>query len=539
MADLNDTPQAENLQPQPQMDTAAALAAYQTRHMVESLIGPISSLVVHILLLGSLILFYHPENNQISRAIEVQTQEMEIKELDQKEQEELQKLEEIAQDLVPTVDKPELTSETNIDVANVADFSDAMASTDDNTDFSDVLDIRSNASPLKISNLYGGRSNEGRKAAVKKFGGSDATESAVLRALRWLKKTQNPDGSWAPSEKPAMCGLALLAYLAHGETPDSEEFGPTVQKAMQYLADRVNNPSAKPNGDLRDYRAGIVAYALSEAYGLTKIPFLKVPMETALGWVVEGQQKSGGFDYGYKKESRWDMSVAGWQYQAMKAGFVAGADVKGLERAIERGLSFMKNVSWNSGQQRFIYANTEKPYGSDGLQGAAILCLQLLGEGNDKRAKTALDKLCEKMKDEKLVVKWNPPDSMVGKGKIFSSRHEEAHQNLIYAWYYQTQAMFHAGQKTWNPWNKMFMPEFIRSQHIEDGGKTGYWDCPNMDPKTKQVKYDYDKWYTTTLAALSLQVYYRYLPTYKMPKTIQREEKTTMEKLDEDLGLDI
>ena len=499
------------------VDTEAALAAYQHKKTVEGLMGPLVSLVVHVVCLGSLLLFYEPDAPKVSKTIEIETKELEIKELDKKALEELQELEEIAQEMVPTVEKPTVSVDASVDVGSVADFSDAMASTDNATDFSDVLDIRANDSPLKISSLYGGRSNEGREKTRKKFGGSDATEIAVLKALRWLKKTQSPNGSWAPSEQEAMTGLALLTFLAHGETPspDNEEFGETVQRGMQWLADRINALNKPP----ADYRNGIAAYALSEAYGMTKVPFLKPPMEKALQWLVDGQQKSGGYDYGYKKDARWDLSVACWQFQAMKAGYVAGAEVKGLEDAIEKGIKFMKNVTYDKKTQKFGYSSPGS--GSDGLQGAAVLCLQLLGDASSVEAKNGVKYISDNM-DGKCKVAWVNPKKKV----------DAAHQNELYAWYYQTQAMFHAGKNTWKSWNAMFAPEFIKYQNPE-----GYWECPNADKKLYKVAYD--KWYTTCLAALSLQVYYRYLPTYKMPKGIAKTEKTTMQKLDDDLGLDL
>ena len=501
------------------LDHDAALAEYQHRKMVESMMGPIISLVVHALMMGSLILFYDAEAKAPMSSVELEMKELEVKELDPKTMEELEKLEDIAQEMVPTVEKPTISTDEMVDVSSVADFSDAMASTDDNMDFSDVLNVRANDSPLKLSSLYGGRSNEGRQKTLKKFGGSDVTESAVLRALRWLKKTQNADGSWAPGEKEAMTGLGLLTFLAHGETPMSEEFGPTVQKAMQYLAGQVDKWPAKVTDKkwptTFSYSNGIVAYALSEGYGLTKIPFLKPAMEKALAYVVDGQLRNGGYSYGYNPDGKWDMSVAGWQYQAMKAGYVAGADVPGLEKAIEKGLSFMEKVSFSKVNNRFGY--NVPGNGTDGLQGAGTLCLQLLGSGDSFAAKAGV-----KFISEKCTVVWNNP-----KRKI-----EAAHANPIYAWYYQTQVMFHAGKTSWKNWNDVCAPQMIKYQHQE-----GYWECPNQDKG--KFSCNYDKWYTTTLAALSLQVYYRYLPTYKMPKGIAKADKTTMEKLDDDLGLDL
>ncbi|MFM7866693.1 MAG: hypothetical protein ACKPHU_20985, partial [Planctomycetaceae bacterium] len=43
---------------------------------------------------------------------------------------------------------------------------------------------------------FGGRSEAGRRAAVKKFGGSADSERAVNSGLTWLQKIQKKDGSW-------------------------------------------------------------------------------------------------------------------------------------------------------------------------------------------------------------------------------------------------------------------------------------------------------------------------------------------------------
>ena len=56
-------------------------------------------------------------------------------------------------------------------------------------------------------------------------------------------------------DKAAGAGFAILTFLAHGETPASKEFGPTVQKALDYLIksvyvvkDKSGNLVKDPNG---------------------------------------------------------------------------------------------------------------------------------------------------------------------------------------------------------------------------------------------------------------------------------------------------
>lgn len=504
----NVEPQAEEVLASAPLDVEAILAEYQHRQMIEHLVGPLISLVVHIILITCAALFFVGKEQRDVSEIEVTIEEVEVKELEPKVMEELQKLEQLAEDVVPTVEKPDVPQEA----AEVAtdDFSDEMAQTDDAMDFSSVLDIKVSDTPLKISGLYGGRSDQGKKKALRRFGGSTATETAVLKALRWLKKTQNADGSWSQSQKDAMAGLGLLTFLAHGETPLSEEFGMTVQKAMQFLADRMMAvPDSSQAGLTRAYSNGIATYALSEAYGLTKIPFLKAAMEKGLGFIVRGQQSNGGFDYNYKKGARWDLSVTGWQIQAMKAGYVAGADISGLMEGIDKGVSFLKNVSYKDG--KFGYSSPGS--GSWGMQGAGTLCLQLIGEGSSKEARAGVENISD---NDKVV--WND------NGDYKSS------SNPAYNWYYETQAMFHAGQNYWRKWNKNFSDILVARQKQD-----GHWECPGKATD----KPEYDPWYTTTLCCLSLQVYYRYLPTYKMPKKVAKETKSALDAIDQDLGLDL
>jgi hypothetical protein len=71
----------------------------------------------------------------------------------------------------------------------------------------------------------------------------------------------------------------------------------------------------------------------------------------------------------------------------------------------------------------------------------------------------------------------------------------------VYGAYYVTQAKFQAGGQVWESWNRQCTDAFIRSQKAD-----GHWEGGDHETGS-QV-------YTTTLCALTLQVYCRYLPSY-------------------------
>jgi hypothetical protein len=288
-----------------------------------------------------------------------------------------------------------------------------------------------------------------------------------------------------------MAGLALLCFLAHGETPASPEFGATVEKAMKYIVGKQN---AKGAFSGNSYEHGICTYAISEGFGLTKIMALKEAMEKGIQVIIDGQQPGGGYDYGYAKKERWDLSVAGWQYQAMKAAKMAGSTNPRLDDAIALSIKFLRTTAHqpNAG---FGYAS---PSSSPSMTGAGTLCLQLLGKPDSPEVRSAL-KWMNESKSSVFDVNWARDDAApeADKGK------RERGKNPVYAWYYITQAKFQKGESDWKEWNPKFTTALVRNQIVE--GKLGHWEGGDHGAKV----------YTTALCTLMLEVYYRYLPTFK------------------------
>ncbi len=447
--------------------------------------GPSSvSLLMCLLVLASLFTLVARKTISQSRSVEVTMMEPETVKLDE------------IKDLMKQIEiepiEPPLIDNNFADVPILAPPTEAPVLSEQTVELAAPVPVLTR-SPLIIRNLYGNRmSSAARQGAMKAYRGTGKGEDAVLRALRWLKKKQDPDGSWKTAsdvDYVAMTGLALLAFLAHGETPQSQEFGATVEKAIRCLIDlQARDPSGKLSQN--SYTHGICAYALSEAYALTKIMAVKDSMEKAIDFLIRGQQDQGGFDYGYARgptHKRFDTSVAGWNIQALKAATMAGSSNTNLPAAVQKSIMFLKTQAYAQNGSGFVYSGVPgQPSASGGtwtMTGVGTLCLQLLGHARDPETKQGLVVM------EPLTCVW--PSGKAAKP-------------TVYGWYYVTQAKFQQGDSVWNIWNAQFNKQYVDSQVREDDG-CGYWPLGDHGGAV----------YTTCLATLSLEVYYRYLPTYK------------------------
>ena len=380
--------------------------------------------------------------------------EVKMEEVEEVKIEEPPPVEEPVEEIVEETDttNPVLTTVAleNVETNDAAleDVSDEAPSTEDDSTVEAVSDVTVSPSAFASPSVFGGRSAAGRASSVSKFGGSRVGQEKLMKALYWLKKVQNPNGSWAQGQGPmqAMTGLALLTFLAHGETPTSKEFGTTVRKAMEWLS---NDPMKKNHGN--GYGHAIKAYALAEAYAMTGVSILEDAMNSAIRIVIDGQQKGGSFNYSYKLDEnvKQDLSVAGWNYQALKAAYGAGCEEKGLMDAIYKSVEWLKrHAAGSSDGKGFPYNTVKSPTGDKHtMRAVGVLCLQLFGEGKTPEIKDEIERIAT---NDLSKLSWaNPPGES------------------LYGWYYATQTMFQQGGKEWKSWNKKFQPELGNNQHPE------------------------------------------------------------------------
>ena len=338
-------------------------------------------------------------------------------------------------------------------------------------------------------------SPEDRLARIKATGGTPACEEAVVKALRWLKTNQQPDGSWAGQSKVAMTGLALLAYFGHCETPASEEFGVSCMDGIVYLV----GVGMKNGGKMADnfasnhwvYEHAIATYALAEAATFCKlirqdVPGLTETTAKAGQFIIDNQNDNGGWAYSYTLEGgHTDVSIVGWQLQALKACSHTGIKFPGMSGSVARGLKFIAGCQAENGGYGYTGPTSGASYFT--LTGVGMLSHQMWDKGNSPGVKKAAKYVTENTRFD-----FN--------GECCD----------LYGHYYESQAMMQLGGKAWEKYNSLFRDQLLANQNPD-----GSWKVPGGGAKLRAVAptYQSDAVYRTCLATLMLEVYYRFLST--------------------------
>ncbi|MEE2890383.1 MAG: prenyltransferase/squalene oxidase repeat-containing protein [Planctomycetota bacterium] len=381
---------------------------------------------------------------------------------------------------------------------------------------------------------YGNRFGKG---SLSREGGSEATESAVLAALMWLKRHQHPDGHWSSNGflRPDGCekedgdgfdgydvgctALAMLAYLGFGHTHESGEFSEFVvvmRKAMNWMLEQqIKGADPKLNGlfglPLEDtdewiYNHSIATMAMSELLLMShdKIKLSK-PVENATKWCLRAQNPGYGWKYGYQAGHN-DTSVTGWMVLALKTSKVCAQSryikvrKKDFDPAFEGALKWFASCTsprngicgyenaGDPGSQLQSHYPEPYPYSKDlsCMTAVGVLCRIFAGE---KTSTDAIKQGTAVLMDQ--IPNWRPQEGK-RKSKI----------NLYY-WYYATYAMFQIGGSKWREWNEAMIEALVRNQRV-GGCEDGSWD------PIGEWGIAGGRVYNTAIGAMTLEVYYRF-----------------------------
>jgi hypothetical protein len=334
------------------------------------------------------------------------------------------------------------------------------------------------------------RKQRGRPSleTIEQLGGSDETERAIGAALEWLSRNQEADGRWDIKKHggngdydTAGAGLALLCYYGWGLSHNKGgKYQNNIRKALDWLIAQQQESgelSSAAAGNGRMYAHGIATIALCEAYGISQDPKLKEPAMKAIKLIIASQSPTkGGWRY-QPKPGDSDTSVTGWQYMALHSARMAGIEVPEVVFANAR--------RWfdQAGGGKFggLYGYTG-PGNSPPMVATGMFCRQL-----------------------DLV----PPEDprMIESAELLRTRPMRINNPEYYYVYYATLALYQHQGPIWASWNEV-LKETLPLLQIKTGPNAGSWD------KGGNHAASGGRVVSTTLATLSLEVYYRLLPMY-------------------------
>jgi hypothetical protein len=360
------------------------------------------------------------------------------------------------------------------------------------------------------------RSVAARKPLLERLGGTKQSENAVERALAYFARQQEPDGRWTyvlPGSEQgqrgrtphdmALTGLATLCFLAGDHTPNrTGPFREAVSNAVDFLI-----AHQKSNGDLRGpmtgggadagnmYDHAIATLALAEAALMTGDKRITEAALKGADFIVRAQNSESG-GWRYLPGEFGDSSVFGWQVMALHSAQQLGFEWP--QRSRDRAAKYIQMASRGRNKILAGYQPGNQP--TPPMTGEILFCRILLGE---KLTAEAEEEVCS------FLPRQNPRD--------------------FYGSYYASLSLIQLQNDTWKRWNDRTRENLVNLQH-HGGEDDGCWETSiTWGERGGRV-------FSTALACLTLEVYYRYLPMNATDSTSQPSSAPASGQVLPDIG---
>jgi hypothetical protein len=312
-------------------------------------------------------------------------------------------------------------------------------------------------------------------------------QTAVVRGLDYLAKTQGADGNWTDGPDNAaypvsMASLAGMAFLANGNTTTRGPYAENVERVVRYLVGQSKSNGIITGGGQENgrpmYGHGFALMFLASAYGMETDPKLREEMRkvivAAIDLTSRGQSNIGGWTYvpGMGDEG----SVTVTQIQALRACHNAGFTVpKGV---IAESVRYLERCKAPGGG--IVYSFASGGEARLAISAAAIATLYNAGEYESKLAEDTMNYVWESFKA--AGGNW---DNAFGHG--------------FYAHLYASQAFYQAGDEYWDA----YFPK-ARDGLLSRQASDGSWQGDGIGNT-----------YGTAIALTILQLPYKFLPIYQ------------------------
>jgi outer membrane biosynthesis protein TonB len=370
---------------------------------------------------------------------------------------------------------------------------------------------------------YSLRNASDRLSLIEGQGGNAKTEAAVVAALNWLAAAQSRDGRWSANQFGAgqeqmvlgqdrggagrnadtgVSALALLAFLGAGHSHLQGEYRETVHRGIDFLL-RSQAADGSLFGDATLYAQmychSMATFALAEDQAMSGDRRLRTAVTNAVNFSLAAQNTGTG-GWRYRPGDSGDTSQLGWQVMALASAKRAGMNVP--------------DQTWNR-VDRFLRSVRRGNFG--GLA-------SYRPDSPTSTSMTAEALYCHLVLEEMSGLGLSEQAVTEATNQVLGGLPTEDHANLYY-WYYATLALHHRQQSSddaasaWRTWNDALTGVLLTSQ-VSSGGDAGSWNANCM-----WGGYG-GRIYTTAMATMCLEVYYRYAPAQKNAASVARFPET-------------
>lgn len=306
----------------------------------------------------------------------------------------------------------------------------------------------------------------------------EPAEPVIERGLKFLADEQQSDGSFGSGgygRNVAIVGLAGMAFLSSGSTPDRGPYGKEVTRCVDYLLKHTQESGFIVEGGAAShgpmYGHGFATLFLSEAYGMSPREDLRDHLSKSVGLIVNCQNDEGGWRY-QPRPLDADVSVTICQVMALRAARNAGLYVPA--ETIDRSIEYVKRCQNPDGG--FGYTTQDRT-SLFPRSAAGVVALYSAGVYEGEEIERGLEYLLRENPDIRDIA---------GQGHFF------------YGHYYAVQAMWLSGGDRWERWYPM-----IRDILVERQRPDGSW------PDTTGPQY------ATAMACIILQVPNNMVPIFQ------------------------
>ncbi len=305
---------------------------------------------------------------------------------------------------------------------------------------------------------------------------TDASRRSVQKGLAYLAQSQQEDGSYGSNRFQRHVGitsLACLAFMADGHMPGRGEYGPNVQRGLDFVLDHATESGLivadASHGPM--YGHGFATLFLGEVYGMTGDERTREALLKAVRLIVTTQNPEGGWRY-QPRPFDADISVTICQVMALRSARNAGLSVP--KETIDRAIAYVRQCQ-NPADGGFKYMLNSG--GSAFPRSAAgVAALYYAGVYEDDALSKGL-----------AYLENGSQNTAFGAGGHY-----------FYGHYYAAQAMFLAGGDHWERWYPRVREQLVTAQ-LPDGS----WNSGHGGP------------YGTSMSLLILQIPNRLLPIFQ------------------------